>query len=92
MSFNRPSQISTAKNKCCSQKVFVEGYIPPEMWFDMITFCYSLLLTSGDSPGLSAEGFTGHVLIILTEFIALMVWASIVAGCAYSSCRDDGNY
>ena len=41
-------------------------------------FSYLLLLTSGDStdtPGLSAEGITGRVLLILTVVISLVVWA-----------------
>ena len=40
-------------------------------------FCYPSLLTSGDStgdtPGLSTEGISGRVLLILTEVIALVV-------------------
>ena len=40
-----------------------------------------LLLPSDDStdtPGLSAEGITGRVFLILTEVISLFVWAIAV--------------
>ena len=40
-------------------------------------FCYPSLFTSGDSTdtfGLSAEGITGRVLLILTEVVSLVVW------------------
>ena len=57
----------------------------PEMWLDMITFCYLLLLTSGDSTGLSAVGVAGRVLIILIEVIALLLWILFIPACAYLS-------
>ena len=47
------------------------------MWLHIVIFCYPSLLTSGDftdTPGLSAEGITGRVLLILTEIVALVVW------------------
>ena len=47
------------------------------MWLHIRVFHYPSLLTSGDStdtPGLSAEGITGRVLLILTEVISLVVW------------------
>ena len=60
------------------------------MWF---THKNILLLTSGDSTGLSAEVIAGGRLwLILTEVIALLVMASMVAACAYSSCRNYGNH
>ena len=46
--------------------------------------------TSGGSTGLNAEGIAGRVLLILTEVIFLVVWLSLVAGCAYLCCRDYG--
>ena len=51
-----------------------------------------LLLTSGDSTGLSAEGITGRVLLILTEVIALPVWAILVAVLVYVCCDTNGNH
>ena len=48
------------------------------MWLHIRIFYYPLLFTSGDStdtPGLSAEGITGRVLLILTVVISLVVWA-----------------
>ena len=47
----------------------------------------TLSLTLGNSTGLSAEGITGRVLLILTEIIALLVWALLV----YLCCNDYGN-
>ena len=47
------------------------------MWLHIRIICYPLLLTSGDStdtPGLSAEGITGRVFLILSEVILLVVW------------------
>ena len=49
-------------------------------------FCYPLLLTSGDStetPGLSAEGIAGRVLLILTEVISMLFWVVVFAPAAY---------
>ena len=63
----------------------------PEMWLHIRIFSYSLLLTSGDSTGLSAEGITGRVLLILTDAILLLVFAIMVATCALSLYRD-GNH
>ena len=54
-------------------------------------FNYSLLLTSGNSTGLSAEGITGRVLLIVTVVIALLVWALLLASCAYLICNG-GNH
>ena len=56
----------------------------PEMWLH-ITFCYLLLLISGDSTGLSAEGVAGRVLIILIEVTALVLWILFIPACAYLS-------
>ena len=50
-----------------------------------------LLLTSADSTGLSAEGITGRVLLIVTVVIGLLVWALLVAAFAYLICKD-GNH
>ena len=50
-----------------------------------------LLLTSGDSTGLTAEGITGRVLLILTVVIGLLVWALLVTSCAYLICKE-GNH
>ena len=47
------------------------------IWVYMVIFYHPSLLTSGDStdtPGLSAEGITGRVLLILTGVISLVVW------------------
>ena len=47
------------------------------MWLHIKIICYPSLLTSDDStdtPGLTAEGITGRVLLILTEVISLVVW------------------
>lgn len=41
--------------------------------------CYSLLLNSDDSTGLSAEGIAGRVLLIVTEVIALLVLVAVIA-------------
>ena len=54
-------------------------------------FCYVPIITSGGATGLNAEGIAGRVLLILTEVITLLVWLSLVAGCAYLCCRDYGN-
>ena len=62
------------------------------MWLHVRTFWYSLLLTSADSTGLSPEGIAGRLWLILTEVIALLVWASTVAACAYLSCSNNGNH
>ena len=46
------------------------------MWLHIRIIYYPSLLTSGDStdtPGLTAEGITGRVLLILTEVILLVV-------------------
>ena len=51
---------------------------------------YVPIITSGGSTGLNAEGIAGRVLLILTEVIFLIVWLSLVAGCAYLCCRDYG--
>ena len=51
-----------------------------------------LLLTSGDSTGLSAEGITGRVLLIVTVVIGLLVWALLVAAFVYLLCKEGGNH
>ena len=51
----------------------------------------TILLTSGNSTGLSAEGITGRVLLILSDVILLLVWALLVATCALSLYRN-GNH
>ena len=61
------------------------------MWLHIRTFSCSLLLTSGDSTGLSAEGITGRVLLIVTVIIGLLVWALLVTSCAYLICKQ-GNH
>ena len=48
--------------------------------------------TSDGSTGLNAEGIAGRVLLILTEGIFLVVWLSLVAGCAYLCCQYDGKH
>ena len=59
----------------------------------MVTHTNILLLTSGDSTGLSTEGIAGgHMWLILTEVVALLVWASMVVACAFSSWRVNGNH
>ena len=50
-----------------------------------------MLLTSGDSTGLSTEGIAGRVLLILTEVIALLVWAFFFAVVTIELCYE-GNY
>ena len=48
---------------------------------------YPLLFTSGnstDSMGLSTEGITGRVLLIVTGVIALLVWVVMVAVLSYA--------
>ena len=56
------------------------------------------LLTSGDStdtPGLSAEGISGRVLLILTEVISLAIWVPWIlymAGHLYDAYVDDGKH
>ena len=55
-------------------------------------FCYVPIITSGGATGLNAEGIAGRVLVILTEVIFLMVWLSLVAGCAYLCCQYDGKH
>lgn len=60
------------------------------MWLHRRAFCYVPIITSGGSTGLNAEGIAGRVLLILTEVIFLVVWLSLVAGCAYLCCRDYG--
>ena len=50
-----------------------------------------MLLTSGGSTVLSAEGIAGHVLLILTEVIALVIWALFFAVLAYDYCYE-GNH
>ena len=72
----------------CSQKVHVEGYIPQ----NVVTHKNIQLLTSGDSTGLSAEGITGRVLLILTEAISLLAWALLVAMLVLTFCCTDGNH
>ena len=52
----------------------------------MVTLEIKTLLTSGDSTGLSAEGIAGRVLLILTEVIALLVWAVLVVALAFAFC------
>ena len=50
---------------------------------------YPLLFTLGDSTDsseLNAEGITGHVLLILTGVIALLVWVVMLATMSYSKC------
>lgn len=47
-----------------------------------------LLLISGDSTGLSAEGITGRVLLILTEVTALVIWALSILVCAFAFCHE----
>ena len=48
---------------------------------------YPLLLIcadgSTDTPGMSAEGLTGRVLLILTEVISIPFWLIIFAQAAY---------
>ena len=51
-----------------------------------------LLLTSGVSTGLSAEGITGRVLLIVTVVIGLLVWALLVTSCVYLICKEEGNH
>ena len=51
----------------------------------------TLSLTSADSTGLSAEGIAGRVLLILTEVIALMIWALLFAVLVYTCCDHNGN-
>ena len=60
------------------------------MWLHRKVICYVPIITSGGSTGLNAEGIAGRVLLILTEVIFLVVWLSLVAGCAYLCCRDYG--
>ena len=43
-----------------------------------------MLLASGDSTGLSPEGIAGRVLLILTEVIALVIWALFIAAIIYT--------
>ena len=48
-------------------------------------FCYLLLLPSGDftdTAGLSAEGITGRVLLILSAVVQLLVWTVTFAAVA----------
>ena len=52
----------------------------------------SPIITSGHSTGLNAENIAGRVLLILTEVIFLVVWLSLVAGCAFLCCRDYGKH
>ena len=66
-------------------------YIPAGIWLHIRTFCYSLLLTLGNSTGLSAEGITGRVLLILTEIILLLVWALLFAVLVHICCKDGGS-
>ena len=61
------------------------------MWLHIKTSCYSLLLTSGESTGLSAENITGRVLLILTEVIALVIWALLIAELVSFCCASYGN-
>ena len=51
-----------------------------------------LLLTSADSTGLSAEGITGRVLLIVTVIIGLLVWALLIGSCSYLTCKEEGNH
>ena len=58
----------------------------------MVTRKNILLLTSGDSTGLSAEGITGRVLLILTDVISLLAWALLVAMLVLTFCNNYGNH
>ena len=62
------------------------------MWLHVRIFCYVLIISSGGSTGLNAEGIAGRVLLILAEVVFLVVWLSLVAGCAYLCCRDCGKH
>ena len=48
-----------------------------------------ILLASGDSTGLSAEGIAGRVLLILTE-VTLLVFALLISVGSY--CNKEGNH
>ena len=54
-------------------------------------YLLTMLLTSGDSTALSAEGIIGRVLLILTDVILLLVCALMVATSAFSLYRN-GNH
>ena len=61
----------------------------------MVTHKNILLFTvthSGDSTGLSTENITGTLWLILTEVIALFVWAGMVAAWTLISCWIPGNH
>ena len=51
-----------------------------------------MLLTSGDSTGLSGVGIAGRVLLILTEVIALLVLALLFAACTIRNLCYEGNH
>ena len=78
-----PKYITASDGSSIRRSVLKATY--PEMWLHMITFCYLLLPTSGDSTGLSAVGVAGCVLIILIEVIALLLWILFIPACAYLS-------
>ena len=61
----------------------------------LVTHKNILLLTithSGDSTGLSAEGITGRVLLIVTEVIAVLALAFLIATCACLFRNYEGNH
>ena len=68
--------VSTTSNKCLFQKVW--GYMPRRHGNHSV-FCYLLLLTSGNSTyPLSADVVAGHVLLILTEVISLLILVLLI--------------
>ena len=50
------------------------------------TFCYSLLFTSGnpnETAELTTEGFIGHLLLVVSAVVQLLVWTVAFAAAAH---------